>query len=238
MKVATLTLTAVTLCSAGPLAAQQSRDDGASARYQAMVQQLTTERTQLQTQNADLKKQIDAANAELKKLRDDKTGLERRLSQTEGSLSQATATNTRSTQQTELQRTKMEELLQQCRMTAETLRDVELDRNRLKTTLAGHDGALKTCAANNQKLFDTGVEVLDRYEQKGCFSSLREGEPFTQNKRVQLQNLVDEYRWRLEDQLLPPSVKAAAGTAGSDAAASAGGDASLPATRADARPTP
>ncbi|HZF30378.1 MAG TPA: hypothetical protein VE907_14770 [Gammaproteobacteria bacterium] len=219
MKVATLALCFLAASTAGPLAAQQSRDDGASARYQAMVQQLTTERTQLQTQNADLKKQLDAANAELKKLRDAKTGLERRLSQTEGSLSQATATNTRGTQLAEQQRGRMEELVAQCRMTAETLRDVEIDRNQLKATLATHDSTLKTCAANNQKLFDTGVEVLDRYEQKGCFSSLREGEPFTQNKRVQLQNLVDEYRWRLEDQLLPAAVKSAAAAAGADAGA-------------------
>ncbi len=57
--------------------------------------------------------------------------------------------------------------------------------------------------------------MLDRYEEKGCFSAMRENEPFTQNKRVQLQNLVDEYRWALEDQKLPetaqPAVAAPAG---------------------------
>lgn len=233
MNIATLTLGAVVLCAAGPLAAQQSRDDGASARYQAMVQQLTTERGQLETRNADLKKQLDAANAELKKVRDDKTGLERRLASTEGSLSQATATNTRSTRLAEQQQAKMEELVQQFRMTIETLRETELERNELKSALAARASTLKTCATNNQKLFDTGVEVLDRYEQKGCFSSLREGEPFTQNKRVQLQNLVDEYRWRLEDQLLPAAVKSAAEAAGAAAGAAneSAADAGVPNAR-------
>jgi hypothetical protein len=35
---------------------------------------------------------------------------------------------------------------------------------------------------------------------------VRDKEPFTQVKRVQLQNLVDEYRWQLEDQKLPATV--------------------------------
>jgi chromosome segregation ATPase len=216
------------LVFAGTAFAQQARDDGAAARTQAMVQQLTTERTQLQTQNADLKKQLDAANAELRKLRDDKSSLERRLSQTEGSLSQATATNTRSVTAAEQQRARMDELLAKFRETAAALGVTELERNELRSSLAARESTLKTCAANNQKLFDTGNEVLDRYEQKGCFASLREGEPFTQNKRVQLQNLVDEYRWRLEDNLLPSGGKAAAPAgAPGDSSAAATTDASV-----------
>jgi chromosome segregation ATPase len=219
MKISNVVLAIVALAAASGLSAQQSRDDGGAARLQAMVQQVTAERNQLQTQNADLKKQLDAANAELKKVRDDKTGVERRLSQTEGSLSQATATNTRATASAEQQRARTDELVAQFRMTIETLRQTELERNELKSTLAAHDSTLKTCAANNQKLFDTGVEVLDRYEQKGCFSSLREGEPFTQNKRVQLQNLIDEYRWRLEDALLRAADKNGPPTAAASEAA-------------------
>jgi chromosome segregation ATPase len=213
----------VLLCAAGVSSAQQSRDDGNTARFQAMVQQLTTEKTQLQTQNADLKKQLDAANADLKKLRDEKSGLERRLTASEGSLNQATAANTRNTQLAERQKASQDELVAQFRMTIETLRQTELERNELKTALAARGSTLKTCVANNQKLFDTGVEVLDRYEQKGCFTSIRENEPFTQNKRVQLQNLVDEYRWKLEDDLLPASAKSAADASDGSAAAPADG---------------
>jgi chromosome segregation ATPase len=195
------------LFCAGPIAAQQARDDGGAARLQAMVQQLTTERTQLQADNTKLKTELGAANAELKTLRDANAGLERRLGTNEASLNQAGVSNARNTQALEQQRTRMEELVAQFRETIEVLRATELERNNLKTALASRQSAFDQCAANNQKLFDTGNEVLDRYEQKGCFSALRENEPFTQNGRVRLQNLVDEYRWALEDQKLPTQVQ-------------------------------
>jgi chromosome segregation ATPase len=190
-------------------AAQQARDDGGAARFQAMIQQLTSEKTALQADNAKLKAELDQANADLIAARDREAGLERRLGQTESSLAQANAAGTRNTSQLEQQRTRMEELVAEFRKTIETLRTTEVERNELRTTLAARETALKQCVANNQKLFDTGNEVLDRYEEKGCFSSLRENEPFTQNRRVRLENLVDEYRWALEDQQLRPAGGAA-----------------------------
>jgi chromosome segregation ATPase len=184
--------------------AQQARDDtGGSAQLQAMVQQLTSDRTQLENENRDLKVSLDAANAELKTLRTTNAALERRAAQTEASLNETTAANTRNSQAAEQLRTRMEELIKQFRATAESLRQTELERNDLRTKLASSDGNLKQCGTANQKLFDTGNEVLDRFEQKGCWAKLREREPFTKNKRVQLQNLVDSYRWQLEDQQLP-----------------------------------
>jgi chromosome segregation ATPase len=154
----------------------------------------------------DVKGKLDAANAELKKVRDQNAELEKRLSQSETSLAQSSAANTRGNEQAAQQRARMDELVKQFRETIENLKKTELERNELKTTLAARESVLGTCVANNDKLFATGNEILDRYEAKGCFASAREKEPFTQVKRVQLQNLVDAYRWQLEDQKLPESV--------------------------------
>lgn len=196
-------LATVAVVLAGTSAAQQTRDDGGAARFQAMVQQLTSEKTQLQSENAKLKTDLDKANAELKSLRDTQAGLERRLNQSETSLTQASATNTRSTAALEQQRAREQEIVAEFRKLAETLRTTELERNELRTSLAARESALSQCVSANQKMFETGNEVLDRYEEKGCFSSMRENEPFTQNRRVRLENLVDEYRWALDDQKLP-----------------------------------
>jgi chromosome segregation ATPase len=198
--------TALLCAVAASAGAQQARDDGGAARLQAMVSQLTTEKTQLQAENKDVKGKLDAANAELKKVRDQNADLEKRLGQSATSLAQSSAANTRSTEQNTQLRSRMDELVKQFRDTIENLRKTELERNELKTTLAAREAVLGTCVTNNDKLFATGNEILDRYEAKGCFASAREKEPFTQVKRVQLQNLVDEYRWRLEDQKLPESV--------------------------------
>src|SRR5262245_65203155 len=179
--------------------AQQARDDGGAARLQAMVSQLTSEKTQLQAENKDMKTKLDAANADLKKARDQNADLQKRLTQNESALSQSNAANTRGTQQAAQQRERMDELVKQFRETIDNLAKKEREANELKTTLAARESTLNQCVASNDKLLATGNEILDRYEDKGCFSKLREKEPFTQTKRVQLQNLVDQYRWQLED---------------------------------------
>jgi chromosome segregation ATPase len=202
---------AVLLTGVAALAsAQQARDDGGAARLQAMVSQLTSEKTQLQAENKEMKTKLDAANADLKKARDQNADLQKRLTQDQAALTQSTAANTRASEQASQQRARQDELVKQFRETIENLRQTELERNQLKTTLAARESVLNQCVANNDKLFATGNEILDRYENKGCFTSVREKEPFTQNKRVQLQNLVDEYRWKLEDDRLPDSVRQSA----------------------------
>ena len=195
------------------VSAQQARDDGGSARLQAMVQQLTAEKTRLEADNAKQKTELDKANSELKTLREAQAGLERRLGQNEASLTQTNASNTRNAAAVEQLRAREAEIIAEYRKLAETLRTTELERNDLKTMLASRDSALNQCVTSNQKLFETGNEVLDRYEDKGCFSSMRENEPFTQNRRVKLQNLVDEYRWALEDQKLPEQASSASAIA-------------------------
>ena len=211
MRLNHLTLVASVLALAAvPAAAQQSRDDGGSARLQAMVQQLTSEKTQLQADNTKLKTERDAANAELKKVRTEKESLERQLSQSETSLTRASSTNTRNTELMEQQKKRTEDLVAQFRQTIEQLRATELERNQLKTQNETRKRAFEQCVASNQKLFETGNEVLDRYENKGKWDALREREPFTQTRRVRLQNLVDEYRWALDDQRLPETAKAGA----------------------------
>jgi chromosome segregation ATPase len=204
---------------AGAADAQQSRDDGGAARLQAMVQTLTNDKTQLQADNKKLKTELDAANAELKKLRDDKAALERKVGQSETSLSQVNATNTRNEATLAQQRTRMDELIAEFKKTAESLKATEIEGNNLKSKLDSRDRAFNQCVANNQKLFETGNDVLNKFEDRGRWAAARTREPFTQNKRVQMQNMIDEYRWALEDQKLPRSTQTGAagaetGTAG------------------------
>src|SRR5262245_24815791 len=199
----TLLLTSFVVAPYAGVSAQQSRGDDGTLRLQAMVQTLTTEKTQLASENTKLKADLDKANAELKTLRDAQAGLERRLGQSEASLSQTNASNTRNAAAVEQLRAREEEIIAEYRKQNDVLRATEVERNELRTMLGSRESALKQCVTNNEKLFETGNEVLDRYEDKGCFTSMRENEPFTQNRRVKLQNLVDEYRWALEDQKLP-----------------------------------
>lgn len=80
------------------------------------------------------------------------------------------------------------------------------------------DGDLAQCRAradtlvgHNLRLFEIGNDLLDRFERKGVWSALRAAEPFTGLKRVELENIVQDYRFALEDQRVdaPTAVPAA-----------------------------
>ena len=67
--------------------------------------------------------------------------------------------------------------------------------NTVKTLQSG----LRECQSQNVKLYRVGRELLERYEKKTCGEIVREQEPFTRLKRVELENQLEGYRDRLDD---------------------------------------
>jgi uncharacterized protein (DUF3084 family) len=72
------------------------------------------------------------------------------------------------------------------------------DRDGLKATLA-------TCAAHNAQLYKTGREILDAYARVDLTTVMAKKEPFLGLKRVQLENLAQDYRDALEDGVFTPN---------------------------------
>jgi len=77
---------------------------------------------------------------------------------------------------------------------------LEADGKRCTAALAQQTKLTDTCATRNARLYEIGGEILERYENKGVFSSLLAAEPFTGLKRVELENLVEDYRDKLDAQ--------------------------------------
>jgi len=59
----------------------------------------------------------------------------------------------------------------------------------------------------NLELYNTGKEILTRYENFGLGGALLAREPFVGTARVKLQNQVQDYRDKLQDQKVKPSDK-------------------------------
>jgi len=68
---------------------------------------------------------------------------------------------------------------------------------------------LQTCMANNQALHALGLELLQRYADKGLTEVLAHNEPFLQTRRVALDNLVQGYQDKLDQQALKAPAPAA-----------------------------
>jgi DNA repair exonuclease SbcCD ATPase subunit len=199
-----------------PAAAQQARSGGSgggpqSAQLVQQLQQLASERTAMQAEQARMKKEIE----ELRKERDALKAGQADANQRVRAASDAALTRSareRENVEAELTKTKarMEDLVGKFRETAQTLREVETDRTVAKQAFERQATELNACVATNMELYTLNDEVLTRFSEQGFWSRVGQAEPFTRLKRVELENLIDGYKTRALDQKLAPGVGAQA----------------------------
>ncbi len=186
-------------------AAQTPRSGGgASAELYQQLQELGSERTSLQAENERLKKELDDMRKERDALKSAQKGLGARAQTAEAELAQSASQ--RETLQTQLDRMKAQtqELIAKFRETIETFRGVEADRNQTKQTLAARERDLKVCTDRNAALYKLNDEVLTRWDRETVWSRMSRTEPFTKIARVRLENLIDDYKTRANEQQLTP----------------------------------
>jgi chromosome segregation ATPase len=196
-------VTGLLLAAFTTAASAQTARSGSSANTQLVqqLQQLGSERTALQAENARMKKELADLTKERDTLKTGRAALEQRAKATEAAMV-ARTTRDKETADAEGEKLKerMQELITKFRETAQTLKEVETERTTFKQSLATRDADLTACTNKNDALYKLNGEVLTRLEGDGVFSHLARAEPFTKLKRVQLENLVDDYKLRADDQ--------------------------------------
>ncbi len=199
--VAPLLLLAVS--AAGVAQAQTARSGGAgNAELMAQLQQLASERTSLQAQNGQLQKQVDDLKGQLKKAQDALKGArqaaDQRAQASAAELAQGSAQRDALEQRLKHTQDLAQQLVDRFRQTIQQLRQIEADRTETQRALATRNQELKVCMDRNQGMYKLDEEVLARLDKESLWSRLVESEPFTKIKRVQLENLVDDYKGRAE----------------------------------------
>lgn len=79
-------------------------------------------------------------------------------------------------------------------------------KQRLEQNLNVRGKALEVCESKNKMLYQYHVELIDRAQNRGSLSILLEKEPVLGFKRVQIENLLEEYRDKIDDQKVQTSV--------------------------------
>jgi len=82
----------------------------------------------------------------------------------------------------------------------------EAEIRQLQTLKTRQEREITLCEGKNVTLYQTGRELMTRFEQKTCGEILAHKEPFFGFKRVEIENLLEEYRDKLDEQRLikPP----------------------------------
>lgn len=171
----------------------QAADDGkAGKRLQAMLRKaeqekslLAREKAALETQLREMQAKLDAAGGKITALGASAASRQRAL---DGC-----------TEEKALAVKNGEQLTAQLAETRQAAADEKL---RLEAIAAKQQESIASCRQANLKLHQHGGELLDAYQSKSCADALRQAEPFTRLKRVEIENLVEDYRDKLDAQKL------------------------------------
>lgn len=169
-------------------AARDAAAQQALAKAQQMLKSLSTERDALKAENAKLNARLNAELDEMKA----------RLSETKSSASAAAA---RSAAESESQR-------EAIAAGDARAKDLEAKLQDTDSRLATRDKELSACTADNKKLGALSKELLGRYADKGMWDAMLVREPLTQIKRVELENLVQQYDDRITESSVAPATVA------------------------------
>jgi chromosome segregation ATPase len=191
---------AIVLCQLTTANAQTARSgSGANAQLLQQLQQLASDRTALQVDNARIKRELDDMRKERDELKRKQQTVDQRAKASATELARAAAQREAAEQELGQTRAKMQELIAKFRETVQTLRQLEAEDTTAKQTLARRDQELKVCIDRNLALYKLNGEVLAHLEHDSAWSHLARAEPFTKIKRVELENLVDDYKARADE---------------------------------------
>jgi chromosome segregation ATPase len=166
--------------------ANANAQKNALAKAQFMLRQATAEKAELQQQADALKQQVEKLTKELALRQSDAVTAREKMQ------SGFTETIAQWRQRDALKSDQLEELRGQ--LTAQGQQRAEIERQ-----LQVQSENFKVCYGNNRQLLDINRELLARYEGKGVFDALRQKEPFTGMTQVEVENLVQDYRYKLDD---------------------------------------
>jgi chromosome segregation ATPase len=131
----------------------------------------------------ELQRSLDGAKAEREKLEAERNTLQTRVADLD----------------TQLRKVK-EELAAARASLAEGGQSLE----RTRSDLAGERRELATCVEKNAALAAIADDLLDRYRKVGVWEALRRREPFTGERRVEVDNLIEDARDRVAASRVSP----------------------------------
>ena len=162
----------------------------------------------------DQQAQLQAQKAAAEKERDD---LKAQLSSAKAQLARA-GHNSGATHALEAEVAKYKDATAQAAAGAQ---QITAERDQLKTGLTDSQKQLGICEDKNTALLKTSRDILDQFEQFDFSTAIGANEPFIAIKRVQLENISQDFDDRLHAGRYDPHAKQAAAPAGAAPAGSA-----------------
>ncbi|WP_237763311.1 hypothetical protein [Thiobacillus denitrificans] len=209
MKRFLLSLLLVTMTAAPAWAASESREKQMLRRMQQQVQQINQARAQSEQEKAAALADKETAERELEKVRSGESTSKRQLASERAARSRAEADLKALQAESDALKARLAATEKQLadsvalqRATAQTLAQVESAKKQTEGKLSGKAHDLQVCQTHNGQLYAIGREMMQKYRDKSCQDALAQAEPFTGLKKVEVENLLETWRDRLDREKL------------------------------------
>ena len=195
-------LSALMLLAVAPAQAANKRDPNKEAlrRMQIQVQQVEDKKAALEQDKAALGKELDT----LKKKTGELTSSAARANQGKAKLEKEAEALRQDKAALSEQVAQLKQELGDSQKalhdTRQSLQQETGEKQRLAQNLTMQDKAVAICETKNQMLYRYDVELINRAQRRGSLEALLEVEPVLGLKRVQIENLLEEYRDKVDGQ--------------------------------------
>lgn len=189
-KSATILLT----CLFAATAVHAEKDGKDAKRMQQMLRKLEHDKAQLEREKGEAEARVKETEAKAEEAAKHANARNAALSRQLKAAEEETASL----------KTALDETSRKLAEQSEARRKAEAEDSRLGGALAVQEKATSACEAKNAELYRYGQEMSARYENKDAIDALLQAEPFTGLKRVEVENLLEEYRDKLDAQKIEP----------------------------------
>jgi uncharacterized protein (DUF3084 family) len=206
--VALLGAMCVAIAWASIASAEPDKAKSDARRFQLMQQRFLEEKSALEAEKAGLQKKAAELETEVARLKADqrKNGdLARNLGASKDELAKSIE---------ELKQQHAEAKVESDAALAAKQRDLELltrtrtqEKATLQSSLADQSRVLGACEQKNERLVQLGAELLERYRTKGWRETLKQKEPVLQLGDVDMFNLIQDYRDKIDAERIAPAAR-------------------------------
>ena len=180
-------------------ATREGDGNQALKRMQFMLQQLTKEKAVLEDDKAKLEGEVKDLEKDLKsaeqEIADQGLTIERR----ESSIAGLNATVEKRDEKIAKREKQLRDLIAKYQDAQLLIQQLNEEKSGLQQTVAEKDRVITQMDEKNLEMFKANQELMDLYENKSGWDSIFQKEGVTGLKQVEIENILQEYRFRIED---------------------------------------
>ncbi len=213
-----LMLCTLSLAGNANAAADDKKDRDAQRKLRLMMQSMEQEKAVLASEKNSLSGQVESLNKKISDLKNSSESVSRkkdaRVVALENELLVVKESNLNLSSKLQTTQGSLEELtakhqtsLQSLQASVEQGDEYKAKFQESASNVSRQSQLIEICEKKNTVLYEMNVDILDRYKKKGVWSALLQAEPFTQIKKVEINNILQEYKEKLDDQKMDNTVQ-------------------------------